>query len=105
MAQMIRKQIYIDAGHERFLKERAQQLGVTEAEVVRQALDAAEERAFSSERLKALDDILAEVRESRTGGVRQPSEAGWKFNREEIYEERMEELARRREAHRVRPSE
>lgn len=37
---MVRKQIYIDARQERLLKQRSKQLGVTEAQVIRQSLDA-----------------------------------------------------------------
>jgi hypothetical protein len=90
---MIRKQIYIDAGNERFLKQRALELGVTEAEVVRKALTAAEERAVSDKRLEALEDILTYIREHR---MRDVPQTGWRFNREEMYEERMDELERRR---------
>ena len=38
---MVRKQLYIDDRHERDLKRRARELGVSEAELVRRALDAA----------------------------------------------------------------
>lgn len=36
---MIRKQVYIEPHQERLLKERARQLGVTEAELIRRSLD------------------------------------------------------------------
>jgi len=36
---MIRKQFYVEARHDRMLKRRASQRGVTEAEIVREALD------------------------------------------------------------------
>ncbi len=39
MASMIRKQIYIEPEQEAQLKRVAQQLGVSEAEVIRQAID------------------------------------------------------------------
>ena len=39
MAQMIRKQIYIEARQEALLKRLAKDLGVTEAELIRQGLD------------------------------------------------------------------
>ena len=47
-AGMIRKQVYIEQRHERMLKKRASQRGVTEAELIREALDSAETRAVSS---------------------------------------------------------
>jgi hypothetical protein len=39
---MIRKQVYIESRHERMLKRRARQRGVTEAEIIREALDSVE---------------------------------------------------------------
>src|SRR5258707_12147176 len=39
---MIRKQVYIEPRHERMLKRRARQRGVTEAEIIREALDRVE---------------------------------------------------------------
>ena len=39
---MIRKQVYIEPRHERMLKRRAKQRGVTEAEIIREALDGVE---------------------------------------------------------------
>ena len=102
MAQMIRKQMYIDAENEQYLKRRAKSLGITEAEVVRTLLAEAKERDASDERLLALEDILADIRENHMGNVGQTQQTRWKFNREELYEERMQELDRRREAARAR---
>jgi hypothetical protein len=39
--RMIRKQVYLEPRQERLLKARARQLGVTEAEVIRQSLERA----------------------------------------------------------------
>jgi hypothetical protein len=39
MAKMIRKQIYMQEEQDKFLKSKAQELRITEAEVVREALD------------------------------------------------------------------
>jgi hypothetical protein len=39
---MIRKQVYLDVRHDRMLKRRARQRGVTEAEIIREALDRVE---------------------------------------------------------------
>src|SRR5258706_1085605 len=36
---MIRKQVYIEPRHDRMLKRRARQRGVSEAEIIREALD------------------------------------------------------------------
>ena len=40
---MIRKQVYLDPKHEDMLKRRASERGVTEAEIIREALDRSEE--------------------------------------------------------------
>ena len=37
--RMVRKQVYIEPRHERLLKVRAKQLGVTEAELIRRSLE------------------------------------------------------------------
>jgi hypothetical protein len=39
MSEMVRKQVYIAPRHERLLKEHAREYRVTEAELIRQALD------------------------------------------------------------------
>lgn len=39
---MIRKQVYLEERHDRMLKRRARQRGVTEAEIIRHALDMVE---------------------------------------------------------------
>jgi hypothetical protein len=39
---MIRKQVYIEPRHKRMLKRRARQRGVTEGEIIREALDGLE---------------------------------------------------------------
>jgi hypothetical protein len=104
MAQMIRKQIYIGADHERFLKQRSSELGVTEAEVVRMAIDEAERQALAEaeeqakheSRLAALENILTFIREHRMNPDHSSDDpqAGWVFNRDELYEERMERYGR-----------
>src|SRR5437867_9689888 len=44
MEEMIRKQVYIEPRHERLLKERARRYRVTEADLIRQAIDRGLER-------------------------------------------------------------
>ena len=39
MARMIRKQVYLDERHDRMLKRRATARGITEADIIREALD------------------------------------------------------------------
>ncbi len=87
MTQMIRKQVYIQPEQDASLKQRAGMLGITEAEVIRRAIDRQmallgpgirdlsawkRERAFISERMAG-----------------KPSAGGRRFRREEVYEERL----------------
>lgn len=39
MAKMVRKQVYLEASHDQVLKERARKYRVTEAELIRAAID------------------------------------------------------------------
>lgn len=86
---MVRKQLYIGPDQERRLKQRARALGVSEAELVRRAL----ERALS-------DDAATLPRPDREAAVsglvatidrlarRSAFPTNWKFSRQEIYFER-----------------
>jgi hypothetical protein len=90
MYMMIRKQLYLEARQDRALKRRAKQLGVSEADVVRAALDAALREpgatapALLPIRDRALKSLLDGAREiaatHRTKGSR--------YVRDELYEER-----------------
>ncbi|MFO8150665.1 MAG: hypothetical protein R6T93_10225 [Trueperaceae bacterium] len=93
---MIRKQLYIEPHQEEALKRRSRELGVSEAELVRRALDAAlagdpatlrhPGQAHAAERLVATLDRIA-----RTGAV-----APEAYDREGLYAERVSALDRRR---------
>jgi hypothetical protein len=93
VAPLVRKQVYIRPAQERFLKQRAQVLGLTEAELIRQAIDLlvrtpaleavdeqawADEQAFMSQRAHAIPG----------------SDVPWRFRRDEIYQERLGQLSR-----------
>jgi hypothetical protein len=89
MMYMIRKQLYIDERHERLLKQRAAEQGLSEAELVRRALDlllAETEGPMTvpPARLDALKELL----ERAERAARAPSDEGWYFDREEVYDER-----------------
>lgn len=96
MMYVIRKQLYIEPYQEAALKRRARELGVSEAELVRRALDAAlvgdpatlrhPGRAHAVERLVATLDRIA-----RTGSV-----APEAYDREDLYAERLAALDRSR---------
>ena len=87
--QMVRKQIYLLKRQNQLLKRLAKQRGVSEAEVIRQALEREAELSTTVYRDKkqALDSILAYIESLRNRPEMMQGEP-YKFNREEIYEER-----------------
>ena len=95
--QMVRKQIYIHKRQEALLKRLSQARGVSEAEIIRQAI----EREVAGVPAQPLADDQAAWQElltfleSRTaqGGSGQP----YRWNREEIYTERENRWLRDRE--------
>jgi transcription elongation GreA/GreB family factor len=86
---MIRKQVYIEERHDRLLKRRARQRGVTEAEIIREALD----RADVGDRADHLSDIAAGhkaisfIRSLARRRRKAPAGRGW--TRESLYDERI----------------
>lgn len=86
MMYMIRKQLYLEEAQDRALKKRAKELGVSEAEVVRRALDDSlrgrRERHPRSER--ALEAFLARANEI-AAAHRLPDE--YHFDRDALYDE------------------
>lgn len=86
---MVRKQVYLHRRQNLMLKRLAKQRGVSEAEVIRQAL----ERETSvgapvlSDSRKALAEIIAFARSLRTRPDLMKGQP-YKFNREENYEQR-----------------
>ena len=88
---MIRKQLYISDEHERALKARAGELGVSEAELVRRLLDGlllGEEGRSGLARpgaAEAVEDFLEEA-DRLAESHRFPE--GYRFDREELYEYR-----------------
>jgi len=86
---MVRKQIYIPKRQDALLKRLAKQRGVSEAEVIRQALERemeAPEPAMRDSK-KALAEIIAYARSLRERPEFMAGEP-YRFNREELYEER-----------------
>lgn len=90
MTQMIRKQIYIARRQEAQLKQLARSQGVSEAEVIRQALD--DRVARGQGRQKATDptawaDIVKFIAKRRSAERVLQRPRDWK--REDLYEERL----------------
>ena len=84
---MIRKQIYIPSRQDSLLKTLARQRGVSEAEVIRQALDREVQMPGieqTSEAAFAKMEKFMEERKARYAGTGEP----YMWNRNEIYEER-----------------
>ena len=86
---MIRKQVYIEPRQDRMLKRRASQRGVTEAELIRDALDSVERNTLPGRRevdasagRKALA-FMRSLSASHTGATRRRA-----WTRESLYEER-----------------
>ena len=87
---MIRKQVYIEERHDRLLKHRARQRGVTEAEIIREALDRADVGGGRAGHLsdpaagrKAISFMRSLARRHRKA----PGGRGW--TRESLYDERI----------------
>ena len=86
---MVRKQLYISEEHERALKARAREMGVSEAELVRGLLDRLllnnePGSALPFGRSEAALDFLESA--DRISGSHSFPE-GYRFDREELYEE------------------
>jgi hypothetical protein len=87
---MIRKQVYIEARQEEALRRRARTLGISQAELMRRALDAVlhEERIPGARpgQEAALEKLLDNARRI---SWRHRFPESYRFNREEVYEERL----------------
>lgn len=86
--QMVRKQIYIQKRQEVLLKRLAEMRGVSEAEIIRRAI----EREFSGETVPPLPDPMAAFQEFKKAALAQrnkktPGDA-YQWNREDLYVER-----------------
>jgi hypothetical protein len=92
MSQMVRKQVYIEPLQDVNLKKQAKTLGITEAEVIRRAID-----SQMSLLVPGLRDLSAWEREKafiaqRMAGKPLPGDR--KFSREEAYEDRLKRYGR-----------
>lgn len=102
--RMVRKQLYIEERQDRFLKRRAKKLGISEAEVVRAALDAALAKEHAPQQPPPSlpgEDPLEQLFKLADEDVKRHSSFGPEgFRREERIGEREERLMQRIEASR-----
>jgi hypothetical protein len=85
---MIRKQFYIDKVHEQKLKRLAGERGVTEAEVIREAIDDIGSVPTASQRIpdpEAVHQFFAFLRELE----KRPTIPAPRWTRDSLYEERI----------------
>lgn len=90
--RMVRKQIYITKRQDEWLKRQSKFRGISEAELIRLAIDDTTNRQFSDsnpEEENIWQKFLAFIEERRKLPV---SGEPIKWNREEIYEERLNKL-------------
>ena len=88
MANMVRKQIYLEKGQDRLLKRLAEARGVSEAEVVRQAIEReALQRASlpADGEAEAVEALLAFARRRRKS---RGNDQAYRWHREDAYAER-----------------
>jgi len=94
MSQMVRKQIYIQKSQEKRLKRFAEARGVSEAEIIRRALESELRRA--GYRLAYDDEAMIRLYQAMLDLDKKPAVAQEERNwsRDELYEERMKRYDR-----------
>ena len=93
MSVMVRKQVYIEPRQEELLKQWAAETGMTQAEIIRQAIDRWEEsEAQRRSAQEAWQRARAFIEELRAQGPVPGQGRTW--TREEIYEERLSRCGR-----------
>ncbi len=92
---MVRKQIYIRKHQEALLKRLAQARGLSEAEIIRQAIErevAGEPAQPAAGDLSAIDDFIRLALSTRSQAAKGEP---YRWNREEIYTEREDRWLRK----------
>ncbi len=95
MAEMVRKQIYIEDRHERLLKRISKACGVSEAELIRRAIERETiggKSLLPSPDQDAWNKILRFVKNRKS---LRPSGRPYRWNRLDAYQEREKRLLRR----------
>jgi hypothetical protein len=95
MSTKIRKQIYLEKRQDRLVKRLADARGVSEAEVIRQAIDReAGQRALQPAPLD-FTALEAFIQCALERGLRGSSDQPYNWNRDDAYEERLRPFNRR----------
>jgi Ribbon-helix-helix protein, copG family len=89
MTDMVRKQIYLEKRQQKALKQRARATGMSESEIVRQAVD--RELYGNDVPTRPDPDVFEEIRHFILDlEQRKPIEGEpYRFNRDELYEDRL----------------
>lgn len=94
-ANKIRKQIYIAPDQDVLLKRLSEERGISEAEIIRQAIDSYAQQTRSQQRnIESWKKFQSETQRLIDLG---PLPKKWKWNREELYEERLNKFLDRHE--------
>jgi hypothetical protein len=92
MRHMIRKQIYLEAGQDALLKQRAQELGISEAALIRQCLESLEQHTLPLDRQAWEEErTFLQHRLHTVPSQGSPQQRTW--TREELYAERGTRLS------------
>jgi len=94
MTLMVRKQVYITPKQDADLKRKARELGVTESELIRRGIDQVTNAELSPEERDRLWQEAMEFMRRRAEIPVPPGTKPWKWNRDEIYEERINHYSR-----------
>jgi hypothetical protein len=97
MAQMVRKQIYIPKRQQLLLKRRAKAFGVSEAELIRQAIDHNLEGGSVRSFRRAPDAWDKAYRFMLARRARGTTAAPYRWKREDAYEERTHRYDRNKQ--------
>ena len=94
MSRMVRKQVYITPEQDIALKQRSQLLDVTESELIRRGIEHVTSVEVSAEEKRRLWEQELEYMRRRAELLVPPGTKPWKWNREELYEERIDRYPR-----------
>jgi len=95
MSTKIRKQIYLEKRHDRLVKRLAKARGVSEAEVIRQAIDREVGQQALRPAPRAVDALEAFIQFALKRERRGTSDQPYKWSRDDAYEERLSLFNRR----------